>query len=193
MKDKSAQESWFREYLLPGETVRWTGRPGKRIGFQPIYLFFGPFMTVWCGGVISATVAEILNFIDGNGELFLLFFFIPFWAGGAFFVYILFILPLMRRKLTRYAVTDMRVLEYYRGTVNSVSIEPHTSIMMTKVSKHGTASVTVGASYDDPRMQVRQLGTFHPEQLYGTPGMITMRDIDEPAKVYSLITNRTGL
>ena len=190
MKEQYDYQDWIRSSLSPGETVRWTGRPGKRIGFQPAYMFFIPFMTVWCGGVFCATVAEILSVIDGEGELFPLFFLIPFWAGGAFFIYILFIRPLMRRRLTRYAVTDMRVLEYYRGTVNEVPIEPHTPIMMSPVSKRGTATVTVGASYDDPRLGVGSFGTFHPEQTEVTPGMIIMRDIDEPARVYSLIRDR---
>ena len=190
MKEQYDYQDWIRSSLSPGETVRWTGRPGKRPGLQPIYLFFIPFMTFWCGGVIFATVAEILSCIKGEGEPFLLLFFIPFWCGGAFFIYILFVHPLMRWRLTRYAVTDMRVLEYYRGTVNSVPIEPHTPIMTSPVSKRGTATVTVGASYDDPRFAPGTLRGFNPARTELTPGLIIMKDIDDPARVYSLIRDR---
>lgn len=87
-------------------------------------------------------------------------------------------------------MTDMRVLEFYRGTVNSVPIEPHTPIMMSPVSKRGTATVTVGASYDDPRLDCDTLRGFNPARTEVTPGMIIMKDIDEPARVYSLIRDR---
>ena len=180
----------WSDYLIPGEYVKWTGQPARRIRFQPIYLFIIPFTFVWCGGVIGAAAASVMNYIEGEGGIVEILFNLPFFAGGAFFIYVLYILPLMRRRQTRYAVTNMRVMEYFRGKINTVSIEPHTPVMISAVSKRGTASVTVGAPYDDPREQAKRPGELVRDMSNLTPGIITMMDIPEAERVYRLIMHR---
>ncbi|MBO7359678.1 MAG: hypothetical protein J6V48_00990 [Clostridia bacterium] len=71
-------DDWIRGYLTEGEYVKWTGRPGKGITFRLEYLFFIPFMAVWTGGVVSATVSALANILGGDDDYFLLLFLVPF-------------------------------------------------------------------------------------------------------------------
>ena len=93
--------------LLPGERVRWTGRPGRGLLFVWSDLFVVPFTFVWCAGASSV-------FWSGRRPLaeqpfpFLL---IPFlFVGvGLFMAVGRFAFDMWLRARTSYVVTDRRV------------------------------------------------------------------------------------
>ncbi|MBO4869397.1 MAG: hypothetical protein J5585_06755 [Clostridia bacterium] len=176
--------SWYREYLSVGEYVKWSGKSEKKTGFNPTYLFLIPFMTVWCGGVIMATVSLILQAASGEGSYLFLLFMIPFWAGGTFFVYTLFIQPYLLRKYTKYAVTNKKVIQYYRGKAKFINLDPLPLIQMSVMNKYGYGSVSVGGTYN-----VSDHSNFFPMLPGQNQGSIVISNVKDPAKVYNIITN----
>ncbi len=187
MGDYFDQADWYRQYLSDGENVRWTGKPEMKIGFQPIYLFLIPFFTVWFGGVLTATVSSIAGAVNGESDLFMLFFMIPFWAGGGFFVYMLFILPYLQRKHTRYAVTDKKVVEEFRGKVKMINLDPTPLIQLSVINKRGCGSISIGGTYN-----AAGYATTFFSSPWQNQGSIVIMNIKEPAKVYDLLTDKTG-
>ena len=184
MKSYFEQEEWYRDFLADDEHVLWTGKTERAFAFYPIYLFVIPFMCVWCGGVITATVSILKEVIQGGENPLSLLFMLPFWAGGSFFVYMLLIRPVIRRKNTRYAVTNKRVMEYYKGSFNALFIGSHTPVSISGISKRGTGTVTVGY----------QNGPYNSNLSLKIPvlnnGIIEITDVAEPRKVYDLIVSQ---
>lgn len=173
-------DDWIRGYLTEGEYVKWTGRPGKGITFRLEYLFFIPFMAVWTGGVVSATVSALANILGGDDDYFLLLFLVPFWAAGIFFNYVLFIRPLIRRRSVRYALTNFYVYEYFRGNVKTVSLDAHPAVRVSKANRHGRGTVTVGDT-----------GTYGLNGwMIDVPGYIELLNVDDPQKVYGMIVEQ---
>ena len=184
MQSHFEQEEWYRDFLTADEHVVWSRKSERLFSFSPAYLFFIPFMTIWCGGVIMATVSLLMEAVRGEASPFALLFMVPFWAAGAYFIYILFIRPVMIRKHTRYAVTNKRVMEYYRGSFNAVLIGSYTPVMISETSKRGTGTVTVGGQGN---LYYAGLSLNAP---WYNPGMIEIIDVTEPRKVYNLIVSQ---
>lgn len=184
MQSYFEQEDWYRDFLTADEHVLWTGKSERLFHFYPIYLFLIPFMTAWFGGVITATVTIFMDAIRGEDSPFFLLILVPFWAGGSFFIYMLFIRPIRLRKYTRYAVTNKRVMEYYRGSFNAVYIGSFTPIRISKTSRGGTGTITVG--YQSSQYSSGQSLTI-PVQ---NNGIIEITDVAEPQKVYNLIVSQ---
>ena len=186
MKSYFDREEWYREFLTADEQVKWTGKAERIFAFYPIYLFLIPFMCVWCGGVIYGTVTQLIDLTHGEGNLFFLLFLTPFWAGGAFFVYVIFIMPVRRRKYTRYAVTNRRVMEYYRGSFNAVFIGSFTPVRLSETSRRGTGTITVGyrSDSDNAGASIRMPWQYS--------GAIEITDVAEPHMVYNLIVTQDG-
>jgi hypothetical protein len=92
--------------LLPGERVRWSGRPAGGIRFTGRDIFLVPFSLMWCGfaifWTIGATRSGAPGFFDLWGAMFVLI--------GLYFVFGRFIVDAVIRRATRYALTDRRVL-----------------------------------------------------------------------------------
>lgn len=180
--DDYIEDLWYRNYLNPGEYVKWSGKSEMKAGFNPIYLFLVPFFTVWCGGVIFGTVSTLIAAIQGEAEWFGLIFMIPFWAGGTFFIYYLFVLPYMLRKHTRYAVTNKKIIQKYKSKVKFISLDPMPQIQMSVINKYGYGSITVGGTYE-----TSDYSNFFPMLPGQNQGSIIISNIKEPAKVYNLI------
>ncbi len=180
--DNYIEDLWYRNYLNPGEYVKWSGKSEMKAGFNPVYLFLVPFFTVWCGGVIFGTISIFMQVIYEGESPFFLIFMIPFWAGGIFFVYTLFILPFKLRKYTIYAVTNKKVMQYYRGKIRFINLEPLPLIQMSVINKYGYGSITVGGTYN-----ASDYSNFFPMLPGQNQGSIVISNIKEPAKVYNLI------
>ncbi len=185
MSDYFNDDSWLNEYLEKDEYVKWTGKSEKNAGFNPLYLFLVPFMTVWCGGVIFATFSIILQILYDDTSVFFLIFMIPFWAGGTFFVYTLFILPYMLKKYTVYAVTNKKAIQYYRGKVKFINLDPLPLIQMSVINRYGYGSISIGGTYN-----VSDHSNFFPMIPGQNQGSIVISNIKDPAAVYRLITEK---
>lgn len=177
--------TWCREYLTAGEYIKWSGKSEKKAGFHPIYLFLIPFMTIWCGGVVTATFGLLREVLSGDESYLSLLFMIPFWAAGIFFIFFLFIMPHRLRKYTKYAVTNKKVIEYYRGKVKFINLDPLPLVQMSVMNKRGYGSVTIGGTYDTEDHS----GSF-PVLPGQNQGSIVISNIKDPAKVYNLIISK---
>jgi hypothetical protein len=100
----------FRDRLLPGERLVWSGRPGQGIIFTGRDVFLVPFSLVWCGFAVFWTAsAAMVTRTHGPGFFFVL------WGAmfvciGLYFVVGRFLFDAWLRQGMRYALTDRRVL-----------------------------------------------------------------------------------
>ena len=102
----------FRDWLLPGERIVWSGRPAGGVIFTRRDIFLIPFSLLWCGFAIlwtglAAGAAVFSHRADVAG--FPLFGLI-FVAIGLYFVAGRFAVDALLRKQVRYALTDRRAL-----------------------------------------------------------------------------------
>lgn len=181
------EDLWYRNYLIPGEYVKWNGKSERKTGFNPLYLFLIPFFTIWWSGVITATIALTEQAFSGETSFFDLVFMIPFWAGGSFFIYALFILPYVLKKKTMYAVTNKKVMQYYRGKVRFINLDPMPLIQMSVINEHGYGSITIGGTYN-----ASDYSNYFPMIPGQNQGSIVISNIKDPTKVYQLITENKG-
>ena len=181
MKENLEQYDWYKPYLSADEYVRWTGRPERKISFQPVYLLYLPFCIVWCSAVIIATAGSLIAAFAGEGSPFVLFFMIPFWAAGSFMVYVFFVRPRRYRKYAVYAITNQKVIEKYRGRINIVNIDPTPLVQMSVSKRSGFGSISVAGS----------LQTWYDQDNFtGNTITIIITNIKDPEKVYKLIVNK---
>jgi hypothetical protein len=137
-------DSEIRSNLLSGEQVLWSGEPGKGIFFTGKDIFMIPFSLVWCGfaifWTIGATGAGAPNFFTLWGLMFV--------AIGLFFVFGRFVLDMLLRKNTHYAVTDRRILISRRALLPrfmSVRLDQLPDAKLS-LKNGGSGSITFGNS-----------------------------------------------
>jgi hypothetical protein len=97
----------FRNRLLPGETILWTGRPAQglmltgRDGFLvPFSLFWGGFAIFWEWMVLRAPKAPPVMGLFGA----------PFVLVGLYLIFGRFLVDAWARASTNYALTNQRIL-----------------------------------------------------------------------------------
>ena len=99
----------FLGRLLPGERVRWSGRPKPGLLFTGEDAFIIPFSLVWCMVPIGALGLAGFGWVKITDILSL----VMAWVFIAFGLYMLagrFVVDAWVRGRTDYAVTDLRVL-----------------------------------------------------------------------------------
>ena len=96
----------FRDRLLPGERVVWSGRPARGVMFTARDIFLVPFSIVWVGFAIFWTVAVAA----ARAPVPMLLFGLALVAFGSTLMGGRFWLDAWLRAGTRYALTDRRVL-----------------------------------------------------------------------------------
>lgn len=94
------------EYLLPEETLVWTGRPdpGKHLGSSDAFLV--PFSVFW--GAFS--IFWVVQVLSSGAPLPFALFGVPFVALGAYFVVGRFLVKARRKRQTAYGLTQGRAL-----------------------------------------------------------------------------------
>ena len=97
----------FRSFLLPGERIAWTGRPGGGVIFTAMDVFVIPFTLLWCG---LAFPILWLAPQTGPGGPAPLWFSAVFVAVGFYMLVGRFIVDWWLRRGLSYAVTDRRIL-----------------------------------------------------------------------------------
>jgi hypothetical protein len=97
----------FQDLLLDGERIAWSGRPAGGILFTgrdpfliPFSLFWGGFAIFWEWMVLQAPKAPVIMPLFG----------VPLVLVGLYFILGRFLVDAWLRSLTRYAVTNQRVL-----------------------------------------------------------------------------------
>ncbi|HXU99191.1 MAG TPA: hypothetical protein VG166_01680 [Caulobacteraceae bacterium] len=96
----------FRDRLLPGERLVWSGRPGQGIVFTGRDLFLVPFSILWCGFAVFWTVMAS----GDHAPQFFPLFGLLFVCVGLYFVAGRFVFDAWVRRGMSYALTDRRIL-----------------------------------------------------------------------------------
>src|SRR5665213_951738 len=97
----------FAEYLLPGETIIWSGRPARGLLFTARDWLLAPFSLMWGG---FAVFWENSVLAEARAPVFMKLWGVPFVLIGLYFIVGRFVLDALVRGKTVYAVTNMRVL-----------------------------------------------------------------------------------
>lgn len=97
---------YFQGRLLPSERILWTGAPKQGLLLTSRDIFLVPFSILWCGFAVFWESQAL----TGDAPLFF-----ALWGGmficiGLYFVFGRLIVDAWARSLTRYAVTDRRIL-----------------------------------------------------------------------------------
>jgi hypothetical protein len=105
-KGNGLDEDPFSGTLLPGEHIRWSGRPGRGLLLSPRDVFLIPFSLLWCGFAIfwEASVSTT------HAPPFFLLWGAMFVCIGLYFVAGRFAFDAWVRRGMRYALTDSRIL-----------------------------------------------------------------------------------
>ena len=181
MNDYFDSDSWINEYLEKDEYVKWTGKSEKIFAFHSIYIFMIPFFTIWFGGVIFATVSSAENTISGEEGFFTLIFMIPFWLVGSYFIFSLFILPVLARAKTVYAITNKKVIQKFGKQIKMIHLDPMPQIQISAADRKGRGTIVVGVPVSDRTEQFKDI------MPWINKGCISIYDISEPSTVYKYI------
>jgi hypothetical protein len=173
----------IRAELLPGEHVRWSGRPRKDLLFTRGDLFLVPFSILWFSFAVSWEISVIAE----EGDPFFLLWGIPFLLIGLYFTVGRFVYKRRRRERTFYGVTDRRVLSVTLGRRRTVQAQFIDLIptMNRSVRKDGVGTIRFGSNpgpfnalYQDTGMEFMW--------PYGTD-VPTFYDVDDVDRVYDLV------
>ncbi len=99
-------ESVFQRYLLEDEVIDWRGTPIQGICFRWVDLFLIPFASFWAG---FAFIWNAIVWLEGAPVLFKLFG-LPFLVVGFHILIGRFLLDMVARARTDYAITNNRIL-----------------------------------------------------------------------------------
>lgn len=94
-----------RPYLLEDEYILWKGRPQKGNVFKPGDLFTAAFAVMWLGFSLFWEMMALQS-----GQLFLIFWGLPFVAVGIYLLVGRFLSALFLRNKTFYVITNKKVL-----------------------------------------------------------------------------------
>ena len=118
--------AWVRGMLYPGESLLWTGKPGKGHLFGKEDAFMIPFSIVWC----SFAVFFEVGVIKANTPLFAKLWGIPFVLVGLYITVGRFIVKWIRGKRSRYALTSQRILAKVGNRIQKLELHnlPHVTV-----------------------------------------------------------------
>jgi hypothetical protein len=138
----------LRPYLLPGETIEWTGRPKQGVAFSGSDVFFVPFSLFWLGMVIwmfwgfgKPTLRSSEAFPFSAVQIL-------FLTVGTYAFLGRFIIDALHRKRLDYAITDQRVLIVSRFPlfrVTSLARKPELPITMAQ-HRNGSGTLSFGGT-----------------------------------------------
>jgi hypothetical protein len=124
-------------YLLPSESLTWTGKPATGLIFRKSDIFLVPFSLAWGG---FACFWEYAAFRAG-APLFFLFFGGVFVLIGLQFIFGRFFYDMVQRRRTVYALTGERILKLTGKTLSAWNLRnlPPASLQMS-ADRRGTIS-----------------------------------------------------
>jgi hypothetical protein len=113
----------LQPHLLPGESVRWIGRPNPDRLFSSGDVFLVPFSLMWGGFALfweASVLGAGLQSSPGGAWWFGALWGIPFVLIGQYFIWGRFLYRRWDRRRTIYAITDQRVLALRGSTLQSL-------------------------------------------------------------------------
>jgi hypothetical protein len=135
-------------YLLPGESIKWSGRPRQGLLLKRNDAVLIPFSLLWCGFAVFWTT----KVVESHAPLFAQLFGGLFVLIGFYLVVGRFPADALGRAGTYYAITDSRLLIAKTWPRKSIAAAPLSSLINLSMVEHadGRATILAGASGDGP-------------------------------------------
>jgi hypothetical protein len=133
----------IRRELAPLEQVVWSGRPRQGLVLRGSDVIQIPFSIFWCGFVAFWEHGAI-----ESGNVFMMFWGIPFIVVGLYLIVGRFFLEAWQRAYTFYAVTGQRVLivtSLFRREVKSIELATLAETSLSE-ARDGRGSIMFGPS-----------------------------------------------
>jgi hypothetical protein len=177
--------------LQRGERLLWQGAPDSGRWFQPQDAILLPFSLLWGGFAIFWEVS-VLSSGSARSSVIAPLWGIPFICVG---LYLIFGRVLVRRWLlahTAYALTDRRAITIARALsggnrVSSVWFGSYPQVDK-RVARNGRGTVWIGTFPSWARTMITDPGW--PGLGRGTGNAMVFMEIEDPERVYSLISER---
>ena len=180
--------TWCREYLKDDEYVKWSGK-SKSAGYLR-YLFLAVAIpaNTFLFYSLSTNLLDMIKKVSSGEEsiITLIIFSLALIAWLPLFLSLtfgLFVLPGIFKKKTLYAVTNKKVVQKLGKSVKVVNLEPLPQIQMSVTNRKGYGTVTIGTTY------IHDNSGFMHYIPWTNKSSIVLYNIDEPDKVYRMITN----
>jgi hypothetical protein len=182
----------FRERLLPGERLVWTGQPAGGLILTGRDVFLIPFSIIWCGFiVIWISLATVGAVASGRAETALFpLFGLPFLAIGIYMVAGRFVADAWIRRRTKYAVTDRRVLILRSGPFSDFTTLALDRLPQAKLSEKqgGRGTIRFGQSVSP---WTRGFGVWS-AALDPSPQFLAIADVRKVFDLIQLSASRVG-
>ncbi len=169
----------FKDRLLEGEVVLWSGQPGQGVLFHPSDAFLIPFSVMWGG---FAILWEVLVTVQG-APIFFRLWGIPFVLIGLYLIAGRFVHDARVRRDTYYAVTSRRVLMLHRKSTSrftAMSLDRLPDLSLVE-RKDGRGTIRFGQPVRSSRGRVSMNADT---ALDATPKFVV---IERPREVFDLI------
>ncbi len=139
--------SWVRGMLQPGETLLWSGRPGKVRVFGKEDVILIPFSLVWCG-FLAFSVWSTWSESGGNliAGIFPKLFLIPFVVAGLWLLVGRFVVKVVSAKKECYALTSQRIIIQKGKTTRSLELTDLPPMSVTQRSD-GSGDILFGDAF----------------------------------------------
>ncbi len=172
--------SFFKPYLVGGEYILWTGKPGKKKLLTGADIFMVPFSLAWCGFAIFWETTAIAT----GAPLPFLIFGIPFVLIGLYLVFGRFIYTSYLRKNTAYAITNKKIIRK-RGKKTDMIHAENMPPIYVDIHKDGYGTIQFGHDGYYNR------GTFttNPMNSWSNNNVFSLENIPDVINVEQIITN----
>ncbi|GGA70068.1 hypothetical protein GCM10011507_22070 [Edaphobacter acidisoli] len=189
----------FQQYLLPDESILWTGRPLTRIVFHksdwyaiPFSLLWGGFAIFWEYGVAtdpqqgdqSVLTPSHTHFHFDN---FMLLFGIPFVLAGLYIIFGRFFYTAWKKGRTFYAVTNKRVLVLNTAPNRKLVDAFFPALTSVSLATRSDGAGTVEFAPETDSMSWFGRGRRNNIQMDIDLGRLVFYDVDNVRDVYQLI------
>lgn len=134
----------FHPFLLPGEHLRWTGRPAQGLRFQPADIFLIPFSLLW-GGFAIFWEWSVWQF--PSADWFFRLWGVPFILVGLYITFGRFLHDAWFRRNTQYALTERRALILRNGHLTSHDLATLPGLSL-KLRSDGSGTIGLGGQWN---------------------------------------------
>ncbi|MGA9139556.1 MAG: PH domain-containing protein [Methanocella sp.] len=181
----------INDMLSPGEKLLWSGQPpGKLLVFRASDLALMPFALFWTGFSLLWEFAALAGVLSGGFDLFSLcfpLFGVPFVLIGVYLLFGRFVMDVVTRRRTYYALTDRRVFVLTTLRERNVVSMPLHKIDNVAIALHRDGLGTLTFQGDGSRAGDSRK-TYYVANGVMTAGGGPMFDhIESPKKVYDMV------
>lgn len=173
--------SEFQPYLLSGERLLWSGQPKQGLLLRPNDLFVFLFSIFWTG----FSVFWLVMAMQSGAPVFFWLWGLPFVLIGLYLMVGRFLIEMIARKRTYYAVTDQRILfliTWPSRSLQALDLKSWPNVTITQ-EKDGRATL-IFSNAAAPSMMIGWAGWMPRNRMYG---LQMFEQIENYQMVYRII------